>query len=195
MPGHPDLSFEIFTAQIGRWWSLAGRHSVFGDGGTVEFADGRLVETSAAGETSICGEVLEWAPGALLRLCWRPGGAPERATEVRVRFESVDTAEGRAATLVTPEHQGWERTDDADSFRAGYEKGSPIVIGRFGAQAVNPQEAQTSGWTKGNRPGNPRSGCDLADVPTHCRAGSSHQRPDLRPPRLRRACSLSREAR
>ena len=80
----PERAFEVFTAEIGRWWPMA-THSVFGEQASVAFEDGRLVER-IGDAVSEWGEVLEWDPPRLLRLTWRPGNPAEEATEVTVRF-------------------------------------------------------------------------------------------------------------
>ena len=39
----PATAFEVFTAQIGRWWPIAEK-GVFGADATVAFDDGQIVE-------------------------------------------------------------------------------------------------------------------------------------------------------
>jgi hypothetical protein len=38
VPGTPAAAFEVFTIEIGLWWPLAD-HSVYGEGGSVDFQD------------------------------------------------------------------------------------------------------------------------------------------------------------
>ena len=128
-------SFEIFTRDIGRWWPM-GEHSVDGAGGTVSFTGRALVETTSTGNSSVWGEVLEWIPGRLLRMTWHPGGTPERATEVRVTFDEIDRAAGGVDTLVTLEHDGWERLADPQGRRDEYNGGWVGVIARYGRATV-----------------------------------------------------------
>jgi hypothetical protein len=47
----PATAFEVFTASLGRWWPLA-ELSVYGDGATVAFTGGHIVERSADGPGS-----------------------------------------------------------------------------------------------------------------------------------------------
>lgn len=139
VPVPPAAAFRIFTSEIGQWWPLDG-HSVFGPGGSVSFAGDRLVETSPEGVESVWGEVLEWHDDSGLRLTWHPGGSVNRATEVRLSFDTVDQAGGEPATLVTVEHRGWERTGQPETTRGEYESGWPGVLSRFGVATLPPPE-------------------------------------------------------
>jgi hypothetical protein len=51
----------VFTASLGRWWPLA-ELSVYGDGATVAFTGGQIVERSADGQAAIWGTVTRWEP-------------------------------------------------------------------------------------------------------------------------------------
>lgn len=65
-------AFAVFTTEIGLWWPLE-RFSVGGAGSSVEFKNGRLVETAADGDTHEWGEVTAWAPPN----GWRSPGTPD----------------------------------------------------------------------------------------------------------------------
>ncbi len=117
-----DTAFEVFTARIGRWWPI-GEHSLHGAGSTVEFADGQLVERSAAGQTAIWGAVTTWNPPAVLAFTWHPGRGPDRASQVRVTFTDLGEQ-----TMVRLEHSGWEIFDDPAAARADYDEGWPRVL-------------------------------------------------------------------
>jgi hypothetical protein len=54
VPGTPAAAFEVFTAEIGLWWPLAD-HSVYGEGSSVGFRDGRLVERGPDGAEAVWG--------------------------------------------------------------------------------------------------------------------------------------------
>ena len=56
-----ERAFEVFTAQIGDWWPL-GSHSLHGEGGSVAFEDGEIVERSAGGEVSVWGRITRREP-------------------------------------------------------------------------------------------------------------------------------------
>jgi len=135
VPTDPTDAFALWTDELSRWWPFAG-HSVFGVGATVEFHDGQMVEISADGETSTWGTVLDWVPGELLRLTWHPGGEPDQATEVAIRFSEIDVAESPGPhTLVSLEHRGWERRTDGAEARDDYDHGWSLVIAEFGQHA------------------------------------------------------------
>jgi len=134
VPVTPEVAFDRFTADIGVWWPISVKHSVFGPGATVSFVDGELVERSPDGaERSVWGEVLDWQPGRLLRLTWHPGHPVERHTLLAVRFAEL----GDDRTLVTLEHSGWERLDQlALAARTEYAGGWSTVFGRYGTHAA-----------------------------------------------------------
>ena len=123
----PEIAFAVFTERIGSWWPLADL-SVFHDG-TVAFVDGRIVETSAAGGTTVWGTVTEWVPPDRLAFTWHPGGVADRASVVGVRFAAVG-----ARTLVTLEHRGWEHYPDPETARLEYGQGWPQVLAGYRAQ-------------------------------------------------------------
>jgi uncharacterized protein YciI len=132
----PDKAFEVFTARIGDWWPL-GTHSVHGEGGSVAFEDGVLVERSAAGERSVWGTVTRWEPPSAVSFTWHPGNPGSRATDVTVSF----TAAGEQ-TLVTLEHRGWEVYEDPAAAREEYNTGWPFVL-RCLANEINGQQEDT----------------------------------------------------
>src|SRR5262245_36492824 len=127
VPVAPEVAFEVFTAEIGKWWPLGGRHSVYGPGTSVRFVDGRLVEESPEG-TAIWGSVAEWTPPELLRLTWHPGRDGSVHTDVSVRFSALGDG---SRTLVTLEHSGWERLADPMAARGEYSMGWVGVIGQY----------------------------------------------------------------
>jgi uncharacterized protein YndB with AHSA1/START domain/uncharacterized protein YciI len=124
----PGRAFEVFTARIGDWWPLAS-HSVFGEGGSVSFCDGELVERSAAGETSVWGAVTRWEPPGLVAFSWHAGQPVESATQVTVTFAAAGEQ-----TLVTLEHSGWEGRADAADVYQEYGPGWATVLERFRAE-------------------------------------------------------------
>jgi uncharacterized protein YciI len=131
----PERAFEVFTAQIGDWWPLAG-HSVHGAGGSVAFEDGELVERSADGEVSVWGTVTRWEPPTAVAFTWHPGRAAGRATQVTVSFAAAGEQ-----TLVTLEHIGWEILDDPAAARAEYDHGWPAVLRAYHDQVSAPGES------------------------------------------------------
>ena len=106
----PDVAFEIFTAEIGRWWRPGPINWNFADravGMRIEpGVGGRWIEVhdEATGEGFEHGRVLVWEPGRRLVLRYQDRGHDIDGTEVDVRFEEV-----AGGTRVTLEHRGWER--------------------------------------------------------------------------------------
>jgi uncharacterized protein YndB with AHSA1/START domain len=136
VPVAPAVAFDVFTAEIGKWWPLGGQHSVFGEGTTVRFAQGRLVEESPEG-TAVWGSVVEWEPPDRLRITWHPGRDGSVHTDVAVRFAAIGDG---SQTLVTLEHSGWERLADPLAAHTEYRGGWVGVLGaytsRLAAEAV-----------------------------------------------------------
>jgi uncharacterized protein YndB with AHSA1/START domain/uncharacterized protein YciI len=121
----PETAFEVFTAQIGRWWPLA-ELSVYGAGATVAFDDGQIIERSADGKSAVWGTVTRWEPAAAVAFTWHPGGTADQASQVELTFTAADTQ-----TLVTVRHTGWHVFADAAAARAEYDHGWPMVLGRY----------------------------------------------------------------
>jgi Activator of Hsp90 ATPase homolog 1-like protein len=121
----PTAAFEVFTAGIDRWWPL-DKLSVYGDGASVAFFDGEILERSADGSTALWGTVSRWEPAVALAFTWHPGSSPERASDVEVTFAAV-----AAQTLVTLEHTGWDAFDDPAVARAQYDQGWLEVLDRY----------------------------------------------------------------
>jgi uncharacterized protein YndB with AHSA1/START domain len=120
-----DIAFAVFTDRIGSWWPLAG-FSVYGDGSSVAFQDGAIVETAPDKPATIWGTVTLWEPPTSLAFTWHPGAAAERASQVSVSF----TPRGQQ-TLVRLEHAGWETFADPAAARAEYDTGWPMVLGSY----------------------------------------------------------------
>lgn len=125
VPAEPDRAFEVFTAEIGRWWPLA-EHSVYGAGGTVAFVDGQIIERSPSGEEAVWGTVTSWKPGSVVAFTWHPGGAVERASHLEVSFAAAEDG-----TLVTLVHTGWEMFEDPAAARKGYDDNWPGVLDHY----------------------------------------------------------------
>ncbi len=121
----PDVAFTAFTTRIGAWWPIADL-SVHGDGGTVAFVDGRIVETGPAGDTSVWGTVNAWQPPSTVGFSWHPGKEADRASAVTVTFTEVEDG-----TLVVLEHTGWEVFDDPAVAREEYFQGWPAVLAAY----------------------------------------------------------------
>jgi len=127
VPGAVETAFTVFTDEIGHWWPLGDGHSVYGEGGTVAFRDGRVVEHGPGGNETVWGTVLDWEPPHRFRMSWHPGNDEAKATEVEVRFAPVTDDQ----TLVTLEHRGWERLADPSAARSAYGRGWPRVLDAY----------------------------------------------------------------
>jgi uncharacterized protein YciI len=137
----PATAFEIFTAQIGRWWPVA-ELSVYGAGAAVAFTGGQIVERAPDGATAIWGTVTRWEPAAAVAFTWHPGQPPDRASHVEVRFAGAG-----AQTRVTVEHSGWQVFADPAAARAEYENGWPMVLDRYRDHAAqHPGDDHSQTW-------------------------------------------------
>jgi len=123
----PDEAFRLFTERIGGWWPR-DRHSVFGAEATVTMEPrlgGRVIESSADGQTSKWGTITEWQPGERMALTWHPGDEAELATLVEVTFSEAPDG----GTLVDLLHTGWGvHGAEAAASAASYRDGWPTVL-------------------------------------------------------------------
>lgn len=132
----PAVAFEVFTAEVDRWWRRGVRFRHSGTSGGVVHIEprvgGRVFESlgeaagSSAGTVSAAGEhageqlfeigrVRVWDPPARLAFSWRNSNfAPDEITEVEVTF--APNGEG---TLVTVTHTGWGALRDDHPARHG----------------------------------------------------------------------------
>jgi Activator of Hsp90 ATPase homolog 1-like protein len=127
----PQLAFDVFTRDIGRWWPLED-HGVYGAGATVAFEGPDLVERSPAGQSAVWGTVSAWEPGRRVAFTWHPGRPANPATQVEVRFEEI--ADGTRVTLT---HSGWDAYDEPWRVREGYDSGWPHVLELFESETVH----------------------------------------------------------
>jgi hypothetical protein len=108
----PGAAFEIFTAEIGRWWRpgpinwydayrAVSTHFEPGVGGRwLEVYD------EESGQAKEIARITVWEPGSRLSFTYSDGDID--GTEVDVRFERVGEH-----TRVTLEHRGWEKLGPA----------------------------------------------------------------------------------
>lgn len=122
VPCSPIQAFEVFTDEIGEWWSHSemfkftprspGKLAFEPPSNTTQ---GRLIEQLPNGKTFEIGPVRVWAPGEKLVVGWRQATfGPDQGTEVEVRFEPVGND-----TRVTVEHRGWDVVPQAHVARHG----------------------------------------------------------------------------
>ena len=192
----PATAFEVFTDRIGQWWPLEDL-SVYGAGGTVGFADGRIVERSPDGEATVWGTVTRWEPATALAFTWHPGGPPDQASNVEVTFTAADSqtlvalthgtrrlrSRGTSSKLRCPAppkhlHPGLAATRGSD--RRGPGRGARRVRPRVarGARPVPRSHGP-------RRPG--RRGRDVGGPAAPARPGRTGRERTVRGPEVRRA--------
>ncbi len=123
VPCSPVQAFEVFTEEIGDWWSDTPffRFTPRSPGKLAfeppsNVSHGRLVEQLPNGKTFEVGPIRVWVPGERLVVGWRQAAfGPEHATEVEVRFEAVGKE-----TRVTVEHRGWDSVPQEHVARHGH---------------------------------------------------------------------------
>lgn len=123
VPCSPLQAFDIFTQEIGEWWSDSPFFRFTPRSpGILAFeppappSPGRLIERLPNGKVFEIGPVRDWRPGQRLVVGWRHAAfGPDHATEVEVRFEPVG-----AETRVTVEHRGWDTVPQAHVARHGF---------------------------------------------------------------------------
>lgn len=100
-------AFELWTAEISRWWPAD--HTVSGERDADVVLEtrpgGRIFERTSSGAEHDWGEVTAWEPPRRLVYLWHLRADRADATEVEVTFAAI----GDAATGVQIEHRGWER--------------------------------------------------------------------------------------
>jgi uncharacterized protein YndB with AHSA1/START domain len=122
----PADAFEVFTAEIDRWWRRGPKFRQAGArAGFVHLEPhlgGRIFESFevTGGETSGAhvvevGRVRVWDPPQRLVFSWRNATfASNEETEVEVEFKPT-----RSGTLVTVTHRGWSALRDDHPARHG----------------------------------------------------------------------------
>lgn len=124
VPCSPIQAFDIFTREIGDWWTQSDMFLLTPRSpGVLAFeppgadgANGRLVERLPNGKTFEIGPVHVWRPGERIVVGWRQASfGPDHATEVDVSFEPVG-----AETRVSVEHRGWDTVPQAHVARHGF---------------------------------------------------------------------------
>ena len=136
-----DRAFEVFTEGLSTWWPSAYTWSQEGlERIAIEpFAGGACLERGPYGFRCDWGRVLAWEPPDRVVFTWQigptrvPEPAPDRASEVEVRFHASG-----GSTRVELVHRGFARHGEgAESYRTamGSEKGWPFLLEQFAAAA------------------------------------------------------------
>lgn len=125
-------AFELFTADLARWWPMA-THSCSGDkAARVHFeprVGGSVRERGGDGREHVWGRITRWDAPRAFAMTWHPGRGEDEATVLEVSF--VPAGEGACEVQVL--HSGWERRDAAA--REGYERGWPQVLASLAGAA------------------------------------------------------------
>ncbi|HLM63575.1 MAG TPA: SRPBCC family protein [Acidimicrobiales bacterium] len=137
-------AFEVFTAEIGTWWS-PDHHILQADLKEMVFeprAGGYVYDVGVDGSECRWARVLAYEPphGVVfswdISLAWQIETDPARTSEVQVRFVEV----GAARTRVVVEHKhldrhgdGWEQMRDAVGSPDGWGKGLAAFAARAAA--------------------------------------------------------------
>lgn len=82
-----ERAFEVFTAELDRWWPPGHRRFERSQLHLEAWVGGRFFELAAAGEEAELGAVLRCDPPHRITYSWYPG-AIDRPTEVDVRFHA-----------------------------------------------------------------------------------------------------------
>lgn len=109
-------AFEVWTTRISSWWPRS--HTVSAEAGADVVLErrvgGRIYERTLAGVEHDWGEVTAFEPPRRLSYLWHLRRDPANATEVAIRFSSID----ERTTRVEIEHRGWDRLGaDAEAWR------------------------------------------------------------------------------
>jgi len=128
------LAWQVFTAQLSRWWPLGG-HSVFEDDGAQcrlePSAGGRIYELSRDGAEALWGTVLICEPPRRLCFTWHPGRAPATAQHVTVLFHPSE-----GGTRLELRHEGWASLGPhAEAVKKQYAAGWEDILARYAAHA------------------------------------------------------------
>lgn len=132
VPAPPAVAFQVFTAQIGRWWPRG--HSRSGDPATSValegWVGGRLFERTPAGAEHEWGRVIAWEPPRHLAYHWYLGSGDELPSRVDVFF--ADAGDGR--TRVAVEHRGPELLGELWARNSPiYDRSWQTVLAAYGA--------------------------------------------------------------
>jgi len=130
VPCERARAFDVFTAEIGRWWPVAS-HSVGEDKVAAVMLEaklgGRIFERWHSGEEHEWGRITVWSPPERVAFTWSPSPADDADTNVELAFEAVD-----GGTLVRLTHSGWEALGArGPESRASYDAGWPHVLTRM----------------------------------------------------------------
>jgi hypothetical protein len=125
-----DHAFDVWTADISRWWP--SEHSVSGEPDLTVVLEprlgGRIFERRLSGVEHDWGAVTIWDPPTRLGYTWHLNRDASDATDVEIRF----IAQGESTTTVEIEHRGWDRLGaDGQDWRDRNNGGWATLLPRF----------------------------------------------------------------
>ncbi len=111
VPCSPERAFEVFTAEMGRWWlpEYTGDAATFTDITIDPHLGGQVTERHADGGEHDWGAVIGWEPGE--KVAYTFTLAQDRAFPSVVRATFTPDGDG---TAVHFEHGGWDDHNAAD---------------------------------------------------------------------------------
>lgn len=117
----PERAFDVFTQDIGLWWTPHRAFQITPRGdGVLSFEGGeggRLITTLPNGKVFKIGDVVAWDPPRRIAFTWRQATfAPEMQTDVEVLFEPLGDE-----TRITVTHAGWTRIPQSHVARHGFQ--------------------------------------------------------------------------
>jgi hypothetical protein len=129
-------AFEVWTADIDRWWPAD--HTVSGTDDLLVVLEprsgGRIFERTPAGIEHDWGEVTVWEPPTRFGYLWHLRRDRADATEVEIRFVEA----GPRATRIEIEHRNWEVLGaQAESWRDRNRGGWATLLPHYLAAATS----------------------------------------------------------
>jgi hypothetical protein len=124
-----EHAFSTWTGRFGSWWPSDHTMSRNADAAVVlqAWLGGRIYERTPDGREHDWGKITVWEPPARLAYLWHLGRDQKDATEVEICF----LAQGPASTRIEIEHRGWDRLQDAESWRDRNQVGWQTLIPHF----------------------------------------------------------------
>ena len=131
VPCDAKTAFEFYTTQMSVWWPTE-KHSLSQSKNTQVFFEsqvgGKIYEKSANGEVQVWGSVLKWNPYEGIVQSWHVGGAPDKASELELKFTEVNPK----LTKIRLEHRNWEHFGEAaEETRGHYSGGWNGVLAKY----------------------------------------------------------------
>ena len=137
----PAAAFDLFVDGFGGWWPLATYSCFEAEAADVRFpreVGAAITEVSTSGRGGTVGDRPRLRAGRALAFTWHPGGDPDRATDVEVRFSPNRSGPAPPSSWST---RGWERVgDQAEEARQTYASGWPGVLAGYAAAVPAPAD-------------------------------------------------------